>query len=151
MAIGTDSAINFFGTQDTVTSSSAAVFNNAFSVVGDIVTWTNDDDAPAANVVLEVTFASAPVAGTNVALYVAPQNIQSTNDQTAPNANFLHTFLGTFPVENVTSAQFISLDVALPNTKTSSEFNFYIQNNSGQTASAGWNLYVTPKTIGPHS
>lgn len=56
MAISTDAAVEFFGTQDTVTSSSSSVADNAFSVAGDITTWTNDDDAPMASIVLEATF-----------------------------------------------------------------------------------------------
>lgn len=78
-------------------------------------------------------------------------NIQSTNDQNEPEADFLHKFLGSFPVENVTSAQYVAIDVRLPNTKTSQEYDFYIENQTGQTISAGWDLYVTPKTIGPHA
>ena len=60
-------------------------------------------------------------------------------------------YLGAFPVKNVTTAQYIPLDVVLPNTKTSQGYDFYIRNNGGQTISAGWDLYVTPKTYGPHA
>ena len=45
MAIGTNSAIDFFGTQDDLDSTSALVASNAFSIASDLVTWTNDDDA----------------------------------------------------------------------------------------------------------
>ena len=151
MAIGADSAIEFFGTQDTVTSSSSAVSSGAFSVSGDIVTWTNDDDATMASIVLEATFASAPNANSRVALYARPLNIQSTNDGDTPDGNFEHVLLGSFPLNNVTSAQYIMIEVVLPNGKSSQEYEFYIDNNGGQTMSAGWDLYVTPKTIGPHA
>lgn len=151
MAIGTDSLVEFFGTQDTVTSSSSAVTDGSFSVSGDITTWTNDDDAPMASIVLEATYSSAPTANTSVSLYARLMNIQSTNDQNTPDANFPHVFLGAFPLNDVTTAQYIPLDVTLPNTKTSQEYEFYIQNNAGQTLSAGWDLYVTPKTYGPHA
>jgi len=151
MAISTDSLIEFFGTQDTVTSSSSSVTDGSFSVAGDITTWTNDDDAPMASVVLEATYSSAPDANSVVNLYARLMNIQSTNDQGAPDANFQHVYLGTFPLNDVTSAQYIPIDVKLPNTKTSQEYDFYIQNEAGQTLSAGWDLYVTPKTYGPHA
>jgi len=151
MAISTDSLIEFFGTQDTVTSSSSSVTDGSFSVAGDITTWTNDDDAPMASVVLEATYSSAPDANSVVNLYARLMNIQSTNDQDAPDANFQHVYLGTFPLNDVTSAQYIPIDVKLPNTKTSQEYDFYIQNEAGQTLSAGWDLYVTPKTYGPHA
>jgi len=150
MAIGTDSSIEFFGTQDTVTSSSSAVTDGSFSVSGDITTWTNDDDAAGAAVVFEGTYSTAPDANSTVTLYARLLNVQSTNDQDAPDSNFNHYPLGVFPLNDVTSAQYVVIKVPLPNTKTSQEYEFYIQNNGGQTLSAGWDLYVTPVSIGPH-
>ena len=150
MAIGTDAAIQFFGTQDTVTSSSSLVANDAFSVSGDVTTWTNDDDAPQAAVVFEGTYSVAPDASSLVLLYARLLNVQGTNDPDAPDANFLHTFLGAFPLNDVTTAQYSSIVVDLPNTKTSQEYEFYILNQGGQSLSAGWDLYVTPVTVGPH-
>jgi len=151
MAISTDAAIDFFGNQDTVTSSSSSVADGAFSVSGDITTWTNDDDAVSAAVVFEGTYSSAPDASSSVSLFARLMNIQSTNDQDTPDSNFGHTFLGSFPLNDVTSSQYIAIEVSLPNTKTSQEYEFYIQNNAGQTLSSGWDLYITPKAIGPHA
>jgi hypothetical protein len=151
MAISTDALIEFFGTQDTVTSLSSSVTNGSFSVAGDVTTWTNDDDAPMASVVFEGTYSVAPDANSSVNLYARLMNIQSTNDQDAPDANYGHVYLGSFPLNDVTTAQYISIDVTLPNTKTSQEYEFYIENDGGQTLSAGWDLYVTPKTYGPHA
>lgn len=151
MAIGTDAVIEFFGTQGTVTSSSSAVTDGSFSVAGDITTWTNNDDAPIAAVVFEGTYSVAPDANSSVNLYARLMNVQSTNDQEAPDANYQHTYLGSFPLNDVTTAQYTSIVVTLPNGKTSQEYDFYIENNGGQTLSAGWDLYVTPKTYGPHA
>ena len=151
MAIGTDAAVEFYGTQDTVTSSSSSVASGAFSVSGDITTWTNDDDAPQAAVVFEGTYSTAPDANSYVNLYARLMNVQSTNDQDAPDANFPHFYLGSFPLNDVTSAQYCVIEVDLPNTKTSQEYDFYIENEGGQTLSSGWDLYVTPKTLGPHA
>lgn len=151
MAIGSNSLIEFFGTQDTVTSSSAAVTDGAFSAGTDITTWTNDDDAPMASVTLEATYSVAPTANTGVTLYARLLNTVSTNDSDVPDANFPHVYLGRFPLNDVTTAQYITIDVALPNGKTSQEYDFYIKNDAGQTLSAGWDLYVTPKTYGPHA
>lgn len=149
MAIGTDAAIEFFGTQDTLGTSSAAVSDGAFSIAGDLSTWTNDDDAPTANVVLLANYSSAPDTNSSLALFVRPIDIQSTNDQDVPTANFQHSYVGSFPVKDVTTAQYSSINISLPNTKTSQGYEFYIQNDSGQTVPAGWDIYVTPKTIGP--
>lgn len=155
MAISTDSAIEFFGTQDTVTAGggTSAVTDGSFSASGDVVSggWTNDDDAPMASVVLTCAYATAPTASTSVNLYARLMNIDSTNDQITPDANFGHVYLGSFPLNDTTSTQYIPLDVRLPNTYTSQVYEFYIENNAGQTMSAGWTLKITPKTIGPHA
>ncbi len=150
MAIGTDAAVEFFGTQDALDTTSSAVTSTSFSDgVNDLLLWTNDDDAPMASITLECTFASTPTVGSSVNLYARTMNSVSTSDADAPDANFLHIWLGAFPVNDVTSAQFITIDVLLPNYKTSSEFQFYIENTAGQTISAGWDLHVTPKAFGP--
>tara|TARA_R110002096_G_C14661910_1_gene728364 strand:+ start:50001 stop:50456 length:456 start_codon:yes stop_codon:yes gene_type:complete len=151
MAIGTDAAVEFFGTQDTLGTSSAAVADAAFSVAGDLSTWTNDDDSPMASVILLANFSVAPDANSSINLYLRPLNIESTNDGDVPDANFLHMFAGSFPLNDVTTAQYITITVGLPNTKTSQEYEFYVQNDSGQSLPAGWDIYVTPKTIGPHA
>jgi len=77
--------------------------------------------------------------------------VQSTNDQDVPDANFGHVFVGSFPLNDVTTGQYISIDIALPNTVTSQQYEFYVENQSGQSLPAGWDIYVTPKTIGPHA
>ena len=151
MAISTDALIEFFGTQDTLGTSSAAVADAAFSVAGDLSTWTNDDDAPRASVTILANYSVAPDANSALNLYVRPLNIQSTNDQEIPDANFTHTFVGSFPVNDVTTAQYVSIDISLPNTVTSQQYEFYIENQTGQSLPAGWDLYVTPKTYGPHA
>ena len=151
MAIGTGSLIEFFGTQDTLGTSSAAVANNAFSIAGDLSTWTNDDDAPRASVTLSCTFSVAPTASSVLNLYLRPLDIQSTNDQDVPDANFTHIYVGSFPLNDVTTAQYIAIDISLPNAYTSQQYEFYVENKSGQSLPAGWDIYVTPKTYGPHA
>ncbi len=151
MAISTDAAVEFFGTQDSLDDTSAAVVNGDFSVTGDVLEWTNDDDAPMAAIILEGTYSSAPDANSSVNLFARPMNIVSTSNSDVPDANFGHIYVGTFPLNDVTSAQFIAIDIRLPNTKTSQPYIFYIENNGGQTISAGWDLHITPKTIGPHA
>tara|TARA_R110002074_G_scaffold119_2_gene487 strand:+ start:1295 stop:1750 length:456 start_codon:yes stop_codon:yes gene_type:complete len=151
MAIATDAAIEFFGTQDTLGTSSAAVLDAAFSIATDLSTWTNDDDAPQASVILLANYAVAPDANSVINLYLRPLAIQSTNDQEIPDANFTHTYVGSFPVNDVTTAQYVTIDISLPNTKTSQGYELYVENKTGQSLPAGWDIYVTPKTIGPHA
>jgi hypothetical protein len=149
MAISTDSLVEFFGTQDTLTGSGGTVADAAFGAVA--TTWTNDDDAPTASVVLDCSFTTAPDANSVVNLYLRPLDIQSTNDQDVPTANFQHTFVGSFPVKDVTSQQFSQLVISLPNNAASQQYNFYIENNAGQTMDSDWDLHITPKTYGPHA
>lgn len=151
MAIGTGAEIDFFGTQDTVSGTTAAVANNGFSATGDISAWTNDDDARQASITLTGTFAVAPTLGTYVNLYARLMNVDGTSDNPVPSVSFLHTCLGSFPVDDVTSSQVITLDIPLPNAYTSQVYEFYIENKSGQSLNSGWTLKVTPKAAGPHA
>lgn len=151
MAISTDAVVEFFGTQDTLGTSSAAVADAAFSIAGDLSTWTNDDDAPQASVTLLANYSVAPDANSSINLYLRPLDIQSTNDQDVPDANFQHTYVGSFPLNDVTTAQYIAIEISLPNTQTSQDYEFYVENQSGQSLPAGWDIYVTPKTLGPHA
>ena len=149
MAIGTDAAIDFFGTADTVTSSSSAVTDTSFSVAADVSTWTNDDDANFAAMVLQVTFSVAPTSGGSISLYGSLQNVEGTDDQLDPSSAFAHVPLGVFPVKDVTTLQSISISIPLPNVKTSQEYLFFVENRAGQTMSAAWDLIITPKAVGP--
>ena len=149
MAIGTSSAVEFFGTQDTLGTSSAAVADGSFSIAGDLSTWTNDDDAVMAAVILLANFSVAPDASSSINLYLRPLAIQSTNDQEVPDANFQHTYVGSFAVNDVTTAQYVTIEISLPNTKTSQGYEFYVENQTGQSLPAGWDIYVTPKAVGP--
>lgn len=149
MVISTNAAIELFGTQDALDNTSGTVSSTAFSVASDLSTWTNDDDAPSASITLEVTFSSAPDVDSVINLYAQPIDIVGTSDGDVPDANFLHMYIGTFPLNDVTTAQFITQDVHLPNWETSSVYQFFIENKGGQTISAGWDVHVTPKTLGP--
>lgn len=153
MAIGTDAAIEFFGTQDTVTAGggTSAVSNDAFSVGADAAAWTNDDDAVMATMVAMLDWATAPNANSYVNLYARLMNIDGTNDQDVPDANYPHVFLGSFPINDVTTNQYIAIEIGLPNTVSSQVYEFYVENKTGQTLQAGWTMKITPKAIGPHA
>jgi hypothetical protein len=151
MALPTGSNADFFGTQDTLGTSSAAVSDAAFSIATDLSTWTNDDDAQVASVTLLANFAVAPNANSAVNLFYRLLNVEGIYDNPIPDANFQHTFAGNFPLNDVTTAQYATIDISLKNGYSSQQYEFYIQNESGQTISAGWNLYVTPKAVGPRA
>lgn len=99
---------------------------------------------PDAKFVASFTFATAPTEGTVLALYARPINIDSTNDAEVPEATRPTVYIGSFVVNNVTTAQYAELlaeDVPW-------EAEYYIHNNgTGQTVSAGWTLKATPCTV----
>ena len=155
MAIAENALIDFFGTQDEVTTSPAEVTDGSFSIASDTSTWTNGDDAPTAMFRLLLTAAGlggVPTAGGVINLFAQPQNIDgSTGDQFIPSANFPHTYLGSFPIEDQDADQQILIGpLRLPNYKTISEFIYFIENQMGQTTGTTWTLHVIPSTLGPH-
>lgn len=151
MAIGTNDAVQKFGTQDSLDNTSSAVLDGAFSVAADLLSWTNDDNAKAASVVLQAPFVAAPATDGYINLFLRPLNIQSTNDSDVPTAIYSHVFVGSFPTRNSATTQYIPIDISLLNTKDSQEYELYIENQAGQTLPAGWVIYITPHTIGPHA
>lgn len=149
MAIGEGAAIDFFGTQDTVITTTGTIADDAFS--SDVTDWTNDDDADQAVFVLGITFATAADTASFVNLYARLMNIDSTNDAETPDAGYKHYKIGSFPInDGTTSAQYIAIKAKLPNTMSSQVYNFFLENKTGQTASTGATLKVTPITKGPH-
>lgn len=149
MAIDTNAVIEVFGTQDALGTSSASVANNAFSIAGDLSTWVNDDDAPQAVVILLANFGTAPAVTSAVNLYLRPIDIEGTNDATVPDADFQNVYVGSFALNNSTVAQYIPIAISLPNITTSQNYEFYVENKSGQSLPAGWDIFVTPKTLAP--
>ena len=151
MAIGTNDTIVKFGTLDDLDSTSGTVANNAYSVAGDLAAWTNDDDAPMATMVGLFTFGTAPTASTTIDLFCRLLNIaDTTKDTQTPTDDQPVIYLGSYVLDNVTTEQVLSIDIHLPNAKSSQEYEFYIKNNgTGQTLSSGWSLQITPKTYGP--
>lgn len=160
MTIGTDDGIWKFGTQDEVTSGTpATIADDAYGKAdqGASVNWTNDDDAPFGSAVLKLQFDTAePVTG-SVGLYAHVLNIQSTNDPGVPDAlNNLLGFVGTFPIdlgigEDVDYFTFIE-SFAMPAIGAAQAIDWYLFNSAtGQTIGVSWQLWITPKAIGPHA
>lgn len=153
MAISTNDLIDKFGTQDTVTTGTpGSIANNAFSVAGDVALWTNDDDAPLAVFVLTCQWATVTnVSKKRVALYARVMNIDGTSDPVAPSSNRKAQPIGAFLVyaaSTATNYLFDSGIVRLPNANVDQQYEFYIENQTSQTISAGWSLKVTPMTQG---
>ena len=84
MAIGTSATILFHGTQDEVTTAPATVADNGFSIASDTSEWANDDDAPFAMFLLQLTAAGlggAPDGGP-INLYAQLLDVEGADQDT---------------------------------------------------------------------
>lgn len=155
MAIGTDSAIEYFGTQDLITAvgGTSAVTDGSFSVAADVdSTWSNDDDAPIGGFVLNVDYITAPDANTVVHLYARLMNIEGTNDAPVPTDNYPNIYVGSWAVKDVTTAEYYPMtNPKIPQMASGQVVEWYIKNSTGQTMPAGWKIWATLKTYGPHA
>lgn len=155
MAISTDALIEFWGATDAVDdTTTSAVSNGAMSVAADITAWTNDDDAPAAMLILLWQYPSGTIDG-HINIHVRPINIDGTNDPPTPTTTDKLGYAGSFEIATAQSATtdtayYAYVPLTLFSTKTSQEYEFYLFNASGVQMSANWDLDIIPKTSGPH-
>jgi hypothetical protein len=155
MAISTDATIWFFGTQDEVTSGTASTVSSAaFSDTDDTAEWTNDDDAPWASATLKYQFDTTfPTVG-SIGLYAKLNNVQSTNDELDDSDGY--HFLGAFKIPYGATADtdyYATIPLfEVPQAGASQAILFKIKNEgTAQTIGTGWQLWITPKTYGPHA
>lgn len=157
MAISTDAAILFFGTEDQIDSTAGTIADNTFSVAGDVdSTWSNDDDAPLGAALLKCQFdTTMPTVG-SIGLHARLLDVDGTSDMPIPSANYPHIYVGTFPIDfgvanDVDFYTMIPL-FQMPMYQTSQIIEWYLKNDgTGQTIGAAWSLWVTPITQGPHA
>lgn len=155
MTIATGDQIDKFGASvDTITTGTpGSIANAAFSAAGDVAAWTNDEDAPLAQFFLTAQWATVTgVANKRVILYARLLNVDGTTDAVAPSANRKSIQIGAFNVyaaSTGTNYLFESGLVRLPNAKASQEYEFYLENQSGQTISSGWALKMQTIAPGP--
>lgn len=138
----------FFGAVKTLEGNGAAIANNALAAADD-ANYDLAADAgsyPDAEFVLTGTFSVAPTEGATLALYARPLDIDGTADAEVPETTRPTVYVGSFTVNNVTTAQSMLLVAQdLPRLAA-----YYVHNNgTGQSLSAGWTLKVTPRTYGP--
>lgn len=153
MAIAEDSLIEFFGTADALGNTTSSIANNVLSDgSNDLNEWTNDDDAPDAMAVIKIDTTSARTIDTVIGLYCSLKNMvgqAAYDEEPVTTANLTH-FLGNFPMRGASGVQYVGIPIELLNTQSSQVYQFYIYNQSGQTILASWELYIGPKTVGPH-
>ena len=137
-----------FGTVKTLEASGAAIASNAMAQADDASYDLVADGAyyPDADFVLTGTFGTAPTEGTVLALYARPLDVDGTADTEVPETTRPTVFIGSFVVNNVTTAQTMTLRAYDLPTKA----DYYVHNSgAGQTLSAGWALKITPRTVAP--
>jgi len=154
MAIAAKDLVDKFGTQTVVDSgATASVLNASFSASADQLVFTNTDDVPNAVFVLSCQWAVLPTDNSVINLYARKLNVDGVNDTAIPDAANLDQYIGAFVADGtvavVTTAFLTTAVLALPNHVSGQQYEFYIENQSGQTISAGWTLKLTPLTIGP--
>ena len=152
MALATGSAIDAFDTQIEVTvASPSAITTGAFSVQADVNSWTNTDDAPLAHFLLICQLATMPDAGSSITLYARQLNIESTNDAPQPDTSYEHTRIADFPIDDgsstATDMYLLVHGIKLPNIETAQGYEFYLKNNSTQTITSAWDLFITPASF----
>ena len=156
MAITTNALVDFFGTADALGNTTSAVTDGSYSDgTNDLNAWTNDDDAPMAAAVFTMQYASGTLdAAPYVNLYARLIDIDGTTDAPVPDASYQHTFMGSFPIDTnlgTSTDNSHGIEIPLPNMETSQVYHFYIENQTGVSIAAGWELTITPKTKGPHA
>lgn len=154
MAIGTNDLIEKFGTADTITTGTPSAISSAtFSVAADVAVWTNDENAPLANFRLTCQWATVTsVANKRIVIYARLMNIDGTTDAIAPSTNRKWAPIGSFNVYAASTATNYLFDSGLcelPGMQDSQEYEFYLENLTGQTISSGWSLVIRPMTHGP--
>ena len=141
----------YTGTPKVVESNGVSIANNALAQASTGTYNRASDGAgyPDAEFVLTATFAVAPVEGSSIALYAQPLDVKGTLDTEVPEAARPTHFVGVFIVNNVTTAQTMTLQGG-PARRLPALASYYAHNNGcGQSVSAGWTLEITPCTMGP--
>ena len=158
MAIGTDANIDFFGTADQLDdTTTSAITDGSFSVAADISAWTNDDDAKLALFKIKWQYASGTIdTGARIHLYARRMNIDSTEDENTPSATYRHAHVCSFIVDTAlgtsTDQEILAVgSLEHLNAETSQQYEFYLENATGVTIAANWDLRIYPKASGPHA
>jgi len=153
MTFATGDIIDSFGAVDDVinaTGSTSAVTDTSLSVAGDLTAWTNDEDSKKAAVTIKWQYPSGTIdAGASINLYCRKMNVQSTNDESTIDASNKKHFLGSAQVDEglaTATDDYITFDIDLENWITSSVYEFFWENNTGVSISAGWAAWINTKT-----
>lgn len=141
MTITTGAAVKQSAAQVAVISDAVAIGDGTFNA-GTITALVPSDITYTADMVLDVQMLAAPAAGAAIHLYRRDLNVQGTNDAPVPDSDFEHIYLQSFPLDLVSTRQYISL----PAVPISADQEFYIKNDGGGATTGTTVLYATPNT-----
>ena len=150
MAIGTNAAIWFYGGVTTLTAS-ALIGDNLFSA--SLGTFTNSDDATHVAITADLTMDVAADDFGSINIYLRALNTEGSNDDEIPEVEYPHNFLCNLPVLNTVLTLQRTTDgpFALPIYKTSSIWEVYVENKTGDEIDTAMKVYLTPMSLGPHA
>ena len=148
MAIGTNDAVEKFGTPVNVVTSGGGVANGAMSVAGDNASqFTNIDNASVAAIALRASLTN-PAGSINI--YGIQDAIDGVNNEGDTTLTNKRVYLGSItPPTDQSGLESFSLRVPLMNASDASAYTFFIENTTGVALAAGWLLDVTPIAVGP--
>lgn len=136
------------GTQLTLEDSGGSITATSFvKADDDTVAVADDANYPFLQFLAVLTFGSTPTAGLPVNLYQRRINVVASNNAPVPDGAYPHELIGTFIIDALTSAQYLTLD-GVPRPMNQ-EAEYYLENLADQTISAGWDLFCTPYTFIP--
>jgi hypothetical protein len=149
MALATNAEKKSYGATVNHVINGAQIASAGFSLASDIDNvFTNADGYLYVDVALTLTKAAAGTAGLTVALYIRPLNFVSTNDQPEVDANFKADFVRAKVVDAVNTEQFLLFQRIWVGGYAC---EFYIENLTGQTINATWDLDIMPWTYVPQA
>lgn len=148
MALASNTGIDDFeGSQTSVASTPGSIADGAFVDAG--VSWANTENAREVGAVLICAFATAPDANSSVDVYARPNGVDGANNSPDPSANYRHYHVASIPLKDTTSTQYLPFLMVLPNLESSQSYNFFVNNNGGQTMSASWDIKIQEKGPAP--
>ncbi len=148
MTIATGDAIQKFGAQSEITNGSRSIVAGAFSVIGDVLQYSNADDAPEAHMVMIATLAGALTDSGSIGIYGRRIDVQSTNDENVPTLSSPYEFLGSFPCGVGDASQDRTARITLSGAYSGQFWEFYFKNNTPQDLTS-FRVWITPVTTGP--
>lgn len=154
MAIGTNTAVPFWGDTDALDdTTTSTVADNASSVVADVALWTNTDDAPAALIILRWQYATGTIDG-DIDIHVRSMDIDGTTDVPIPTFANPTGYVGTFQTDKSVGTATDQVNMRSVNLlpwmmKTSQILQFFLINRSNVIIAADWDLDIVPVALGP--